>query len=263
MKAYIYKKTIIKTGKHYIGKHNGNNKYYKGSGNEYLIDYKLYVNNRNIDLLEEILEYVDDISKLNEREKYWLEYYDATNNPLYYNRSNLSHGVQITSLETKLKQSKSSPRRKKILQYDLNGNFIKEWDCMKDVERELNISTGDLTCCLKGKQLSAGKFQWRKWELNYPLIINSYIKPKRSLESKLKQSIKLKGKIKPKDFGKHRYKPILQLDKENNIINEFKSIRNASQLFDVNINKIESNICACLKNKQKTAYGYKWKYKTI
>ena len=68
-KPHIYRRQIIATGKFYIGKHNGNNKCYKGSGVDYLSDYKKYVKNPQSDLIEEILEYVSDISKLNEREE--------------------------------------------------------------------------------------------------------------------------------------------------------------------------------------------------
>ena len=71
-KPHIYKRQIIATGKCYVGKHKGGDKYYYGSGIEYKKDLSIYK-----DILTEILEYVEDISKLNEREKYWLEYFDG------------------------------------------------------------------------------------------------------------------------------------------------------------------------------------------
>ena len=46
--------------------------------------------------------------------------------------------------------------RKKILQYDLNGNFIKEWDSIKDAEVNLNIHSISSVCNKKLK--SAGGF---------------------------------------------------------------------------------------------------------
>lgn len=52
-------------------------------------------------------------------------------------------------------------------------------------------------------------------------------------------------------------KPIYQLDLEDNIIQEFSSINEAAR--DLNIRN--DGISACLRGKQKTAYGYKWKYK--
>lgn len=40
----------------------------------------------------EILEFVNDISKLEEREKYWINYYDAYNSPLFYNKTSGGFG---------------------------------------------------------------------------------------------------------------------------------------------------------------------------
>lgn len=50
---------------------------------------------------------------------------------------------------------------KKINQYDKNNNFIKTWDCMSDIERELNISICNICKCCKGKRKSTGGFIWR------------------------------------------------------------------------------------------------------
>lgn len=52
-------------------------------------------------------------------------------------------------------------------------------------------------------------------------------------------------------------KPIVQYDTSGNYIQEFKSIKQASELLKIN----ESGICNCCKNKQKTAKGFIFKYK--
>jgi hypothetical protein len=103
-KPHIYLRTILETGKSYIGKHNGNKgSSYKGSGVEWLIDYKKYVKNPNIDLKEIILEYVEDISLLNFKEEYWLKKYNVAENPNFYNKTNRSRGWSIVSKEQKEK----------------------------------------------------------------------------------------------------------------------------------------------------------------
>jgi len=258
---HIYKHYLKHTNKFYIGKHNGKNSSYKGSGIEWKKDLKKYVKNFKKEIQTDILEYVDDISKLNKREVYWLNKFDVVNNPLFYNKTNKSYGVCKTEEHTKLKQSLASPKRKSILQYDLEGNFIKEWNCMNDASKKLKISVGDLTNVCKNRQKTAGKFQWFYYYDGYSLKIQK-IKPyKKTEEFKLNQSIILKNKPKPKGFGKHRYKAILQLDKNNNIIKEYNSIREACSQFGENVTKIESNIGSCVNNKQKTAYGYVWKFK--
>jgi hypothetical protein len=99
-KLHIYRRQIIATKKYYIGKHKGGDKYYKGSGIEYKKDLKIYK-----DFKTEILEYIEDISKLNERETYWLEYYNTANDPLYYNKTNKSFGPVSQTDEWKLSQS--------------------------------------------------------------------------------------------------------------------------------------------------------------
>ena len=93
----------------------------------------------------------------------------------------------------------------------------------------------------------------------------------RSKETKQKIS-KANSKPKPEGFGNtikqnrnHKLigeknsKPIIQLDTQNNIICEFKSVKEALKYFKKSINN--SCITACLKGRQKTAFEYVWKYK--
>lgn len=44
-----------------------------------------------------------------------------------------------------------------VLQYDLDGNFVKEWKSVHEVFKELGIS---IRLCVKGRQESAGGFKW-------------------------------------------------------------------------------------------------------
>jgi hypothetical protein len=68
-------------------------------------------------------------------------------------------------------------------------------------------------------------------------------------------SDKQKGKTK---LGNSHSKPIIQFDTQENLIQEWPSIRQAG--FSLVGNQGEP-IRKCLKGLQKTAYGYKWKYK--
>lgn len=110
---YIYKTTILKTGKSYIGKHNGSLKNYYGSGKDFKIDFKKFVNDKSTDLIKEIIEYVYDINELNNREEYWLKFYDAKDNPLFYNLTNKSGGIDRYSIESRNKISMSQKGKKK------------------------------------------------------------------------------------------------------------------------------------------------------
>lgn len=58
-----------------------------------------------------------------------------------------------------IKLSLAQPTRKTILQYDLNGIFIREWKSNKDIIKELKIYHA-LHCC-KGLYTQSGGFIWK------------------------------------------------------------------------------------------------------
>lgn len=105
----------------------------------------------------------------------------------------------------------------------------------------------------------------------------SHLGVKHSEETRKKISMNRTGKMKGKDhplYGvrqseetiqkliKARNKPVVQLDKENNFINEFPSRLIASKITGVD----NGHIGDCCNKKRKTAGGYKWmtkeKYET-
>lgn len=51
--------------------------------------------------------------------------------------------------------------RKPIIQYDLNGNFIREYISISEASRQNNISTGNIQSCCKGKYAQAKGYIWR------------------------------------------------------------------------------------------------------
>lgn len=65
------------------------------------------------------------------------------------------------SEETKLKMSIS--KKKSIMQYDLNDNFIKEWDSAMDASKELNLHSSNITACCKNKikRVKIFKFKYK------------------------------------------------------------------------------------------------------
>lgn len=258
-KPYIYRKQILATGKYYVGKHNGKNPNYKGSGTEWRYDYKLYVKDRNIDLIEEILEYVDDISNLNKRERYWLEYFDAANNVLYYNLTNKNYGPLITTQETKNKignaNRKPKPKGfgkskcKPVLQYDLEGNFIQEWPSGSEIKRILKLK--NITGNCNGKYLTCGEFIFRFKDnplpKDYKLPINGNKNNPRSEEMILRMKV---PRIKNR-------KPIFQFDILGNFIKEWPSIKEASIKLNINC----GGISGCCIGSNPKAGNFKWKYK--
>jgi hypothetical protein len=58
---------------------------------------------------------------------------------------------------------KDHPGSKPVLQFDLKGNFIREWENAKEVERILGIKSSNIYACAKGKKnyKTAGGFIWK------------------------------------------------------------------------------------------------------
>ena len=139
---------------------------------------------------------------LNEREKYWINYFDSYNNGynatlggqdnfvmsskveqvlnLWYNnytvnkivektklnvetvRSYLNkNGISHEDIRARANKAIGKSRSKSILQYDLEGNFIREWSSSMEVERELSISHNNIGSVCNGKRKSAGGFIWK------------------------------------------------------------------------------------------------------
>lgn len=70
-------------------------------------------------------------------------------------------GVPKTK-ECKRKISESRKNSgKKILQYTVNGNFIKEWNNIDTVSKVLNCSREAIAACCRGRRKSALGFTWK------------------------------------------------------------------------------------------------------
>jgi group I intron endonuclease len=84
-----------------------------------------------------------------------------------------------------------------------------------------------------------------------PNTINKIIQTKASKHN-IQYNLNLKGQYKS-----NSQKYILQYDFQNNILNEYQSAQEAGRC----LNKSGNSIADCASNRQKTAYGFKWKYK--
>lgn len=55
---------------------------------------------------------------------------------------------------------KDCPTSKPIVQLTLNGEFVRDWDCIKEAEESLNVSKGNICRVLKGKSAYAKGYKW-------------------------------------------------------------------------------------------------------
>lgn len=164
-------------------------------------------------------------------EKYYINLYKSQGYALL--NKNKGGGGSTKASEEKIKKLKKI-KCKPILQYDLEGNFIKEWSSAKEFANEKGLKNGGcIVRNLKNKNCSSYGYVWKyKQNENYPLKINS-----------IKKNWKTKA--------------ILQYDLQGNFIKEWSSILEAAKV----LNMKQQNICNNLNNRAKTAHNYKWKYK--
>lgn len=63
--------------------------------------------------------------------------------------------------EMKTIRGKNNYQAKPINQYTLDGEFIKTWDCLIDIQRELKLKERGTICdCCRGKRLTSHGYKW-------------------------------------------------------------------------------------------------------
>lgn len=76
---------------------------------------------------------------------------------------NLEHATQS---DQNLKENRTTIKRingtRSVIQYDLEGKFIRKWSNLMDIERELGIDGSSMYNVLKGIQQTAGGFLWEE-----------------------------------------------------------------------------------------------------
>ena len=133
---------------------------------------------------------------------------------------------------------------KPILQYDINGNFIKEWIGIAETARTLNYKECSISACLNGRHKTAHGFIWKpKLSSNYPLKISPV-------------KVNCQESRTPKHKGPRKMHRIVQLSIDHKLI---KIWDNYKQLIaETNYNN--GNIYKAITGKAKTAYGFIWEY---
>lgn len=122
-----------------------------------------------------------------------------------------------------------------VLQYDLMGNFIKEYISIADAAQEVQTSTGNIIYACNGKLKSTAGFQWRyKTTDNIIQKIDNYCV----------------------DKGRKGLK-VIQYDLNGNFIQIFDNAIIAAKNVGITYPSSINRVCS---GKRKTAGGYIWKY---
>ena len=126
----------------------------------------------------------------------------------------------------------SKQYKKVVLQYDLKGNLIKEWEGIVDITREFGYNGANIANCCRNIIKSSQGYIWRykdEW-LELP-----------NFDNKVSNNI---------------HRPIKQLDLDRNLVGEYNTITEAGR-----INKLKTtNIRICCEGKAKTHKGYIWEF---
>ena len=259
----IYLRTNLVNGKQYVGQTNNFEKRerdWKCLSRSYagqVIDNarkKYGLENWKVEILKECT----NKEELNKWELYYVEKYN-TRKPNGYNMTNGGDGIEGYQHTEEVKKRLSyygrycSHHRKNVLQYTLNGEFVKEWCSISECIRN-GYSSAVGRCCL-GKRKSANGFIWLFKTSNE---IPKNVKPYDFEEVYNNRSAA--GKNRKIDWSFMLYKrgkPILQYDLEGIFIREWLAGNQAAKELGIN----QSNIQANLKGRVKSAGGFMFKYK--
>lgn len=133
---------------------------------------------------------------------------------------------------------RADSRKISIIQYDLQGNYIKDWESASIAEKELNLSQGSISRCCNKQRTNSGNFLWKKSSDDTPVeeLMLNYAK-----------SIKCCAVDLIDDYG--------------NIIKTYESGKAAELELGIARGRV-SEVCNG-KYGRKTANGYKfqWNYK--
>lgn len=84
-------------------------------------------------------------------------------------KENSQHAIKLGLIDVekrkenmrKIGEKSYNINRKKIKQYDLKGNFIKQWNSEKEASEKSNILHSSISNCIHGRSKSAGGYIWK------------------------------------------------------------------------------------------------------
>ena len=243
-KGVIYK-YVFPNGKVYIGQtthpRGRHLAHFRNGGKRNITLYRAYVKYGMPKY--SVLEKVERDTKeelreaLNFLEQKYISEYKSNNRKYGYNLTS-GGGVFVINDEGRKHMSEARTDKRKVLQYDLQGNFIAEYESSCDAAKALGTHASSIWACCKGIRSGGKKSQ----------IVKGYT-------FRFKDEVKGTGSIDLK-ITSNRV-PVLQYDKEGYFLAEYESIIDAARKTGV----LESGIRQVLYGKVRQCGGYMWKLK--
>lgn len=131
---------------------------------------------------------------LDEREQYWIKYYDTYN--AGYNRTVGGQNGQVQK------------HNREVSQFNLSGEYITTFPCAADAAEVIGVSPSSIRHNCNGDTKTCGGFLWQ-WDVD------------KVYNNDIPQSVKIECKI-------------LQIDEKGNIVGEYKSMKEASRQTGIN-----------------------------
>lgn len=105
---------------------------------------------------QEVREFMSKLKKGVERPMY-----KGEGNPFFGKKHTEETRLKLSEHNRKNKTGANNGRARAILQYDLNGNLIKEWDTVTNASNELGIKRTTISGCLRGDTVRAKQFVFK------------------------------------------------------------------------------------------------------
>lgn len=127
-----------------------------------------------------------------------------------------------------------SREKRQVYQYNLEGEFIKEWKSISEAARQFKIKASGIHQSCNKNRLTAADFIWR-----------------------FKDNMENTNNLPIEEITSNKFTPILQYSLKGNFIKEWKSVTEAANILNINL-KTLFHVCA---GRNKTAGGFIWKLK--
>jgi len=187
----------------------------------------------NAFVIDEIFDVALTECELNEKEMFYIKQFDS-----FYNGYNSTLGGEGMS-GYQPPTGKNHQQSVRVCQISPDGKLIKIWDSFGDIYRKLGLGKGAISNVCTGRKETSGGFVW-VYEKDYD--------PNRDY-----------SRIPKTRGGRNFSKPVLLLDLNNNIIQEFFSAVEASTFFGISKQEV-SRICRHERKKPKYNLIFKSEY---
>lgn len=226
---YLYLKEVP-SGLKYLGITTQNPYKYYGSGifwRRHLKKYKYGIKKIKTEILYES-ESQEDIEI---KGLYYSNLWNVIENPEFANLiSESGYGGKLIGLSENARQNNILSHSKKIKQYDLEGNFLKEFNSLKDAATITKSNRSQISKCCRNLSFSANGFRYSF--LNEELVLDINEK------------------------NKTNKRKVFQYTKNMVFVKEWYCVADAARFYSTP----DTNIFSVIHGKSNSAAGFIWKY---